>query len=200
MILGKRRQKFPYAELFHRECRIDQDIAVGWQSAEHTDLMEQRGVLHDHGVGMGHCFAGADRLFIDATKGHDRCPHPLRPEAGESLGMLAVCKGGHRQQLRRRHHSLSAPTVNANLNHIFNSHHGNARTPAVHRPSLQSRHFDLARALEAPIEPTTGYRTEHFASPSQATPISMPPMVVPARLYESPSQARHPISSGLQDR
>jgi hypothetical protein len=68
---------------------------------------------------MRHLFAGADSLFIDTAEGRNRRSHPLRAKAGERLGVLAVYKCGHRQQLRRRHYSLSATTVNANLQHVF---------------------------------------------------------------------------------
>ena len=77
------------AKLAHREGRVDQDIALGFEASENVDLIEQGGVLDDHGIREHHWLPDPDLAVSDTTKGHDRGTSALRAEARECLGVTA---------------------------------------------------------------------------------------------------------------
>ena len=79
--------------------------------------MDERGVLHDEGVGLGDGLVGADGPVVDPAVGDHRRTHPLRAEAGERLGVPPLVEGRHRQDLGGGHHALAAPAVDPDLEH-----------------------------------------------------------------------------------
>ena len=96
---------------------VDQHIAIGFETLEHIDLMQQRGVLHDQHIGRHDGFAQADLLVVDAAKGHHRGARALGAKAGKGLRVSALLKGGQRQHFGRGHHPLTAAPMDTDLQH-----------------------------------------------------------------------------------
>lgn len=102
-------------------CGVDQDVAIGNQSGKYINLVQQRGVLNDERVGLHDRLAQPDLLVVDTAIRHHRRAGALGTETGEGLRMPAFVKCSNRQQLRRRHHTLAAAAMHANLEHASSS-------------------------------------------------------------------------------
>ena len=114
--------------------------------------MDQGGVLHDQGVGLGDRLVGADGPVVDPAVGDDGRPHPLRAEARERLGEPPLVEGGHRQDLGGGHDALPAPTVDPDLEHGLAPTGERARWPGARPPNAAAR-FTPAMPLLVPPGP-----------------------------------------------
>ena len=102
-----------------REVRgaVDQDVARRRRGPRRVDLVQERRVLDDQGVGLGDRLADADRRVVDPAEGDDRRAGALGAERRERLGVAALDERGDRQQLGRGDDALSASPVNPDLEH-----------------------------------------------------------------------------------
>ena len=97
--------------------RVDEDVTLCGQAGEEIDLMDERHVLHDQGIGLHDWLARADLLVIESTKGHDRRAHPLRSETREGLCVASLGERSDREEFSGGHDALAAAPMEANLEH-----------------------------------------------------------------------------------
>ena len=79
--------------------------------------MQQRRVLHDHGVGLGDGVVRADRLVVDAAERHHRRAGALGAEARERLRVPALVECRHREHLGGGDRALTTSAVDPHLEH-----------------------------------------------------------------------------------
>jgi hypothetical protein len=108
-------------EILEAACRVDQDVAVGTESAEHVHLVQQRRILHDQSVRLGDRLAHPDLLVVDPAERDHRRPGALGAEARERLRMAPFDEGRDRHQLGCRDNALAAAPMDTQLEHQANS-------------------------------------------------------------------------------
>ena len=96
---------------------VDEDVAVVDETCEQVGLVNQCRVLHDDDVRIDDGLANPNRQVVDAAIGDDRRTCAFRPERRERLSMTPVHERGDREELRGRHDSLAAASVESQLVH-----------------------------------------------------------------------------------
>ena len=99
------------------ECRgVDQHVAVRAEPGEEVDLVDEGGSWTIRASGSTTGSRVRIGLVVDPAVGDHRCPHPLRAEARERLGVPALVERGDRQELGRCYDPLAAPAMEAHPN------------------------------------------------------------------------------------
>jgi len=81
------------AQLLEAMSRVDQKIAVGPESAEEVDLVQERRILDYYRVWSHYGRMGADLGIAYPAERHDRCARALGAEARECLSKPTLQEG-----------------------------------------------------------------------------------------------------------
>ena len=96
---------------------VDQHIALRRESGEEINLVDQRDVLDDDGIGLDHRLPRTDWMVVNPAEGHDWRAHAFGSEAREGLRVATLGERSHGQDLCGGHHTLATAPMDTHLEH-----------------------------------------------------------------------------------